>query len=174
MTNDMFIKLMTLFGIPDIKKPGYDFDERLSIPKKESSRHTYSYFTEDELKQLRSKDIINWVFSDDTWFTKRNYLTRESYISDVVDRGGILGLSNGILYEPDTNAVINMRLFDIGDCNSPVARESKRAQKTFKKWVKDFNIIESIYRRFLKIQYGVLAFYKACDQHYLGGSILHD
>ena len=34
MANDMFIKLMTLFGIPDIKKPGYDFDERLSIPKK--------------------------------------------------------------------------------------------------------------------------------------------
>lgn len=168
MANDMFLKLMTLFGIPDIKKPGYDFDERLSIPKKESSRHTYSYFTEDELKQLRSKDIINWVFSDDTWFTKRNYLTREGYISDVVDRGGALNLSNGILYEPETNEVISMRLFDIGDCNSPITWGSKHAQKTFKKWVKDFNIIESIYRRFLKIQYAVLAFYKACDQHYLG------
>lgn len=168
MANDMFIKLMTLFGIPDIKKPGYDFDERLSIPKKESSRHTYSYFTEDELKQLRSKDIINWVFSDDTWFTKRNYLTREGYISDVVDRGGARNLSNGILYEPDTNEVLSMRLFDIGDCNSPITWGSKRAQKTFKKWVKDFNIIESIYRRFLKIQYVALAFYKACDQHYLG------
>lgn len=168
MANDMFIKLMTLFGIPDIKKPGYDFDERLSIPKKESSRHTYSYFTEDELKQIRSKDIINWVFSDDTWFTKKNYLTRESYISDVVDRGGALSLSNGILYESETNEVLKMRLFDIGDCNSPITWGSKHAQKTFKKWVKDFNIIESIYRRFLKIQYVVLAFYKACDQHYLG------
>lgn len=164
----MFCKLMSLFDIPDIKKPGRAFDERLSIPKKESSRHAYSYFTEDELKQLRSKEVINWVYSDDTWYSKRNYLTRESYISDVVDRGGARNLSNGILYEPDTNEVLSMRLFDIGDCNSPITWGSKRAQKTFKKWVKEYNLIEAIYRRFLKIQYVVLAFYKACDQHYLG------
>ena len=161
MVNDMFCKLMS-----NIKKPKNNFEDRPSY--RDATNYVSRYFTDDELKQLRSKDLINWVCSDDTWFTKRNYLTREGYISDVVDRGGALNLSNGILYEGETNEVISMRLFDIGDCNSPITWGSKHAQKTFKKWVKDFNIIEAIYRRFLKIQYVVLAFYKACDQHYLG------
>ena len=161
MANDMFIKLMS-----NIKKPKNNFEDRPSY--RDATNYVTRYFTDDELKQLRSKDIVNWVFSDDTWYSKRNYLTREGYISDVVDRGGARNLSNGILYEPDTNEVLSMRLFDIGDCNSPITWGSRRAQKTFKKWVKEYNLIEAIYRRFLKIQYVVLAFYKACDQHYLG------
>lgn len=166
MANEEFLKLMSLFGIPNIKKPGTDFEDRPSY--RDATDYVSRYFTKNELEKLRSKEAINWVYSDDTWYTKRNYLTRESYISDVVDRGGARNLSNGILYEPDINEVLSMRLFDIRDCNSPITCGSKRAQKTFKKWVKEYNLIESIYRRFLKIQYAVLAFYTACDQQHLG------
>ena len=134
MANDMFFKLMS-----NMKKPKNNFEDRPSY--RDATNYVSRYFTEDELKQLRSKDLINWVFSDDTWFTKRNYLTREGYISDVVDRGGALNLSNGILYEPETNEVISMRLFDIGDCNSPITWGSRHAQKKFKK-LKKFKILK--------------------------------
>lgn len=170
MANDIFCKLMSLFGIPDIKQPGRAFDTRLSIQKEESSRHTYSYFTEDELKQLRSKEVIQWVYSDDTWNKKFDFVCdRERYIQDVIERGGKLNILASTCYESSfMEEVLKMSLYDIGELNSPITWGSRRAQKMFRKCVTKYNLIESIYRRFLKIQYAVLAFYKACDQHYLG------
>ena len=73
MANDMFCKLMS-----NMKKPKNNFEDRPSY--RDATNYVSRYFTEDELKQLRSKDIINWVFSDDTWFIKSNYLTSEGYI----------------------------------------------------------------------------------------------
>ena len=64
--------------------------------------------------------------------------------------------------------VLKMSLYDIGELNSPITWGSRRAKKMFKKCVTKYNLIESIYRRFIKIQNAVLAFYRAGEQHYLG------
>lgn len=170
MANDMFLKLMSLFDIPDIKIDSKVKDEKFEHNKhiESPSKHLSRYFSEEEWEILRDKKTINWTYSDDTWISKRNYLTRQEYIESVRDRGGILGYSDGIRYESLTDEVLGMCLFDIGDFNTPITWGSKRAQKTFKKWVKEYNIIESIYRRFVKIQYAVLAFYYACEDHCLG------
>ena len=169
MANEMLCKLMSLLDIPDIKSDSkitdkFEYNKHIESP----SNHLSKYFTDDEWKLLRDKKIINWTYSNDTWNFKRNYLTRQEYIEAVRDRGGSLGYSNGIRYDLITDEVLNMCLFDIGDFNSPITWGSRHAQKKFKKLVKDFNIIESIYRRFIKIQYAVLAFYYACENHSLG------
>ena len=170
MANEMISKLMSLFDIPDIKIDSKIKDEKFEYNKhiKSPSKHLSRYFSEEEWEILRARKTINWTYSDDTWISKRNYLTRQDYIESVRDRGGILGYSDGIRYESLTDEVLGMCLFDIGDYNSPITWGSKRAQKTFKKWVKEYNIIESIYRRFIKIQYAVLAFYYACEDRCLG------
>ena len=170
MANEMFSKLISLFDIPDIKSDSKIKDEKFEYNKhiESPSKHLSRYFSEEEWEIIRDKKTIKWAYSEDTWISKRNYLTRQAYIESVRDRGGILGYSDGIRYESLTDEVLSMCLFDIGDYNTPITWGSKRAQKTFKKWVKEYNIIESIYRRFIKIQYAVLAFYYACEDHCLG------
>ena len=169
MANEMLCKLMSLLDIPDIKSYSkitdkFEYNKHIESP----SNHLSKYFTNDEWKILRDKKIINWTYSNDTWNSKHNYLTRQEYIEAVRDRGGSLGYSNGIRYDLIADEVLNMCLFDIGDFNSPITWGSRHDQKKFKKLVKEFNIIESIYRRFIKIQYVVLAFYYACENHSLG------
>ena len=163
MANDMFCKLMSY-----MKKPKNNFEDRPSY--RDATNYISRYFTEDEFKQLRFKSVINWAFSDDTWDKRFNFVNdRERYIQDVIERGGKLNILTPIRYESSfIESVVKMSLYDVGDLDSPITCGSRRAQKMFKKCVTKYNLIESIYRRFLRIQYVVLAFYKACDQHYLG------
>lgn len=172
MANDMFLKLMSLFDIPDIKIDSKVKDEKFEYNKhiESPSKHLSRYFTDDEWKILRDKKTINWTYSDDTWNKTFDFVNdRERYIQDVIDRGGKLNILTPTCYESSfMEEVLKMSLYDIGELNSPITWGSRRAKKMFKKCVTKYNLIEAIYRRFIKIQYAVLAFYRAGDQHYLG------
>lgn len=172
MANEMFLKLISLFDIPDIKIDSKVKDEKFEYNKHIESPfdHLPRYFTDNEWKILRDKKIIKWTYSDDSWNKKFDFVCdRERYIQDVIDRGGKLNILTPTCYESNfMEEVLKMSLYDIGELNSPITWGSRRAKKMFKKCVTKYNLIESIYRRFIKIQYAVLACYKACDQHYLG------
>lgn len=128
------------------------------------------YFTTEQLETLYKKSTQKWIYSPDTWNKKFDFvIDRERYIREVVARGGKLNLSAPIRYDDSfMEEVLKMSLYDVGELNSPLTWGSRRAQKKFKKCVLKYNMIEAIYRRLLKIQNVVLAFYHACDQHTLG------
>ena len=101
MANDMFLKLMSVFDIPDIKGDSKIKNEKFEYNKhiESPSKHLPRYFTEDEWKLLRDKKTINWTYSEEAWNSKHNDFTRQDYIANVRDRGGSLGCSNGVRYE---------------------------------------------------------------------------
>ena len=80
MANEMFSKLISLFDIPDIKIDSKVKDEKFVYNKhiESPSKHLSRYFSDEELEILRDKKTIKWAYSEDTWISKHNYLTRQA------------------------------------------------------------------------------------------------
>lgn len=161
--------------IPDTPNPHRNVQSEKPKPKPvekpiNTPKYLSQYFTMEELETLYKKSTQKWIYSPDTWNKKFDFVCdRERYIQDVIDRGGKLNILTPTCYESSfMEEVLKMSLYDIGELNSPITWGSRRAKKMFKKCVTKYNLIESIYRRFIKIQNAVLAFYRAGEQHYLG------
>lgn len=164
--------------IPDTPNPHRNVQPEKPKPKPvkpeekpiNTPKYLPQYFTTEQLGTLYKKSTQKWIYSPDTWNKKFDFvIDRERYIRAVVERGGKLNLSTSTRYDDSfMEEVLKMSLYDVGEMNSPLTWGSRRAQKKFKKCALKYNMIEAIYRRFLKIQNVVLAFYHACDQHTLG------